>query len=197
MGGQGEDRLALPPPRLGENPLARALARRRSRREFGRRDLSIEEVAALCWAAQGRTASWGGRTAPSAGGLHPLTLSVADARGVWRYHPGRHALDLAAAEDRRARLAAAALGQECVRDAPATFALTADPEVLRPRYRERSERYCALEAGHAAQNLLLAAEALGLAAVPVAAFDDQAVLEALGLAPPALALYLVPAGEPG
>ncbi len=88
-----------------------------------------------------------------------------------------------------------------MRDAPVTFALTADPEVLRPRYRGRSERYCALEAGHAAQDLLLAAEALGPAALPVAAFDDQPVLdalglEALGLAPPALALYLVPAGEP-
>ncbi|HEY6106642.1 MAG TPA: nitroreductase family protein [Anaeromyxobacteraceae bacterium] len=196
MGEQGGERLALPPPRLGETPLARALAGRRSRREFGRRDLSTEALAALCWAAQGRTASWGGRTAPSAGGLHPLRLSVADVRGVWRYHPGRHALELAAAEDRRARLAAAALGQACVRDASAVFALTADPEVLRLRYRARAERYCTLEAGHAAQNLLLAAEALGLAAVPVAAFEDQAVLEALGLAPSALALYLVPAGEP-
>jgi SagB-type dehydrogenase family enzyme len=196
MGAAGGERLALPPPRLGEIALARVLARRRSRREFRHRDLSTEEVAALCWAAQGRTASWGGRTAPSAGGLHPLTLSFADARGVWRYHPGRHALDLDAAGDRRPLLAAAALGQECLLDAPAAFALTADPEVLRPRYRGRSERYCALEAGHAAQNLLLAAEALGLAAVPVAAFDDQAVLAALGLTPPALALYLVPAGEP-
>jgi SagB-type dehydrogenase family enzyme len=195
MGGRGGDRLALPPPRLGATGLAGALARRRSRREFGRRGLAAEALAGLCWAAQGRTASWGGRTAPSAGGLFPLTLSVADARGVWRYHPGEHALELAVAEDRRGRLAAAALGQECVRDAPEVLALTADPEVLRPRYRERSERYCALEAGHAAQNLLLAAEALGLAAVPVAAFDDQAVLAALGLDPAALPLYLVPVGE--
>ena len=39
MGGRGGDRLALPPPRLGAAGLAWALARRRSRREFGRRDL--------------------------------------------------------------------------------------------------------------------------------------------------------------
>ena len=196
MGGKGGGRLELPPPRLGDLPLARSLRERRSRREFGRRDLSVEELASLCWAAQGRTAPWGGRTAPSAGGLFPLTLSLADARGTWRYLPGEHALALAASGDRRPRLAAAALGQECVRDAPAIFALTADPEVLRPRYRGRSERYCALEAGHAGQNLLLAAGALGLAAVPVAAFDDRAVLEALGLPPTALALTLVPVGEP-
>ncbi|HZY02576.1 MAG TPA: nitroreductase family protein [Anaeromyxobacteraceae bacterium] len=114
MGGRGGDRLALPPPRLGAAGLAWALARRRSRREFGRRDVAAEALAGLCWSAQGRTASWGGRTAPSAGGLFYL---------------------------------------------------------------------------------LLAAEALGLAAVPVAAFDDQAVLAALGLDPAVLPLYLVPVGE--
>ena len=187
---------ALPPPELRGPALGALLARRRSRREFGRRPLSEAELASLCWAGQGLTAPWGGRTAPSAAGLFPLTLSLADGRGVWRYVPQSHALALAAAGDRRSRLAAAALGQEFVRAAPATFAVTADPAVLAPRYGSRSLRYCTLEAGHLAQNLLLAAEALGLAAVPVAAFDDGAVLAALGLAAAHLALYLVPAGAP-
>jgi SagB-type dehydrogenase family enzyme len=94
------------------------------------------------------------------------------------------------------RLATAALGQECVAEAPLTIAVTARPSQLSPRYGKRAERYCMLEAGHVVQSVLLMATALGLAAVPVAAFDDEAVLAVLGLRAEHLALYLVPVGAP-
>ncbi|MDH3683219.1 MAG: nitroreductase family protein [Acidimicrobiia bacterium] len=47
--------------------------------------------------------------------------------------------------------------------------------------RPRAGRYVDLEAGHAAQNLLLQANAIDLAAVPIGAFDDGAVAEVLAL----------------
>lgn len=60
----------------------------------------------------------------------------------------------------------------------------------------RRERYCLLEAGHVVQNVLLQAAALGLAGVPVGAFDDGDVLEVVELGGDHLALYLVPVGAP-
>ena len=53
-----------------------------------------------------------------------------------------------------------------------------------------------LEAGHATQNLLLQAVALGLGAVPIGAFDDGQVHEALHLSPGEAPLYLIPVGHP-
>ena len=64
------------------------------------------------------------------------------------------------------------------------------------KYGERGVRYVHMEVGHAAQNVLLAAAALGLAAYPVGAFDDARVGELLQLARGEAALYLVPVGAP-
>jgi SagB-type dehydrogenase family enzyme len=194
--GSGARLDVLPRPDPRSTPLHVIIERRRSRREFGRRELTVAEIGALLWAGQGITSTEGGRAAPSAGALYPITLSVIGARGVWRYVPEEHALSPSEAGDRRAQLAAAALSQEYVAEAPATIAVTARTAVLAAQYGERAERYCALEAGHVAQNVLLMATGLGLAAVPVAAFDDEAVLGVLGLGAGHLPLYLLPVGAP-
>jgi SagB-type dehydrogenase family enzyme len=76
------------------------------------------------------------------------------------------------------------------------FVITATPETTRRKYGERAERYMNMEAGHAAQNLLLQAVALGLASVPVGAFDDAAVSSVLGLGRTECPLYLIPVGAP-
>jgi SagB-type dehydrogenase family enzyme len=125
-----------------------------------------------------------------------VTLTLADGRGVWRYRPRRHDLVEVSAKDRRAHLAAAALGQHFVAEAPATIVITAEPAVLEGRYGDRSVRYCTLEAGHVAQNILLQATALGLASVPVSAFDNDEILAAVDLGREHLALYLVAVGRP-
>jgi SagB-type dehydrogenase family enzyme len=64
------------------------------------------------------------------------------------------------------------------------------------KYGSRAERYCLLEAGHVAQNVLLQATALGLAGVPVGAFDDRRVASTLALPPKLRPVYLVPVGFP-
>jgi nitroreductase len=53
-----------------------------------------------------------------------------------------------------------------------------------------------LEAGHAAQSLLLQAVALGLGGVPIGAFDDDGVQRVLGLAQGEEPVYLIPIGHP-
>ncbi len=195
--GAAGDLIPLPPPRIPRYPgLAEVIAARRSRRDFARRALSAEEISALLWAGQGITSPGGLRAVPSAGALHPMTLVLADESGVFRYRAAGHALERLLAGDRRAALAAAALGQSCVAEAAADVVIGADLERLQPEYRDRSERYCLLEAGHVAQNLLLAAAALGLCAVPVGAFDDRRLHDAAALEEGSLALYLVAVGAP-
>jgi putative hydrolase of the HAD superfamily len=69
-------------------------------------------------------------------------------------------------------------------------------EHLSPKYGEdRSRRYAHMEAGHAAQNLLLQAAALGLAAVPAGAFTDDRVKKVLQLPAGQHPLYLIPVGH--
>jgi nitroreductase len=52
-----------------------------------------------------------------------------------------------------------------------------------------------MDVGHAAQNLLLQAVALGLASVPVGAFNDEAIAEVLALPAEEAPLYLLPVGH--
>jgi SagB-type dehydrogenase family enzyme len=187
---------ALPSPmEVGERSLEEVLAERRSVRQFDGRPVDRADLAQLLWAAQGVTDTDGRRTAPSAGGLYPLELYVADAGGVWRYAAAEHGLLPIVLTDVRAALTTAA-GQESVADAGAVVVITGIEARTGVRYGDRAERYVWLEAGHAAQNLLLQATALGLGAVPVGAFDDDAVARSLELADGERPLYLVPVGHP-
>lgn len=194
--------VPLQPPRLkGTVSIEEALAARRSVRSFSKRPLALEELSQLLWAAQGVTDSRGYRTAPSAGALYPLELFVVAGTvaslpaGVYRYQPREHRLMTVAAGDRRARLAAAALDQPAIREAPAVIAIAAEYGRTTAKYRQRGVRYVHIEAGHAAQNLCLQATALGLGAVVIGAFSDEGVTSVLQGAE-LQSLYLIPVGRP-
>lgn len=189
--------FALPAPRTsGSTSLEEALAARRSVRDFAERALSLDQVGQLLWAAQGVTGASGGRTAPSAGALYPLRLYVVLPERVLLYQPAGHRARVWREGDRRGRLAGASYQRDVVADAPAVVVVAADVAVTRAKYGERAQRYADLEAGHATQNLLLEATALGLGAVPMGSFDDRAVGRAVPLAAGETPLYLVPVGYP-
>jgi len=61
-------------------------------------------------------------------------------------------------------------------------------------YGQRGIRYVYMEAGHAAQNVHLQAEALGLGSVAVGAFDDASVSKVLSLPDYLEPLYMVTVG---
>lgn len=188
----------LPKPRLRSDvSLEEAIARRESVREFAPRLLRREEMSQLLWAAQGLTREWGARSAPSAGALYPLELYVATPEGLFHYLPEGHRLDLLSEDDPRGGLALAALGQEAVEKAAAVFVITAVHARSAVKYGARGDRFVTLEAGHVAQNLLLQAVALGLAAVPIGAFENDEVWAVLELPRKRRPLYLVAVGNPG
>ncbi|OGO19260.1 MAG: nitroreductase [Chloroflexi bacterium RBG_16_48_8] len=191
-------RTSLPTPIMdGELSLERALRNRRSVREFTDEPLSIDEISQLLWAAQGITDPRGYRTAPSAGALYPIELYVVSEEGLSHYDPQDHSLTLIQEGDLRAELCNAALNQEPISEAPVTFVLTVVYERVEVKYGPaRSPRYVHLEAGHAAQNLLLQAVSLDLGATPIGAFEDKRVQSLLGLPSHHEPLYLIPVGRP-
>lgn len=188
----------LPAPRQdGPLSLEAALQRRRSIRSFTREPLRQEQIGQLLWAAQGITNAEGFRTAPSAGALYPLECYVATETALFHYEAVGHRLTQRIAGDQRDALAAAALGQSAVGDAAVVIVISAVHERTARKYgAERARRYAVLEAGHAAQNVLLQAVALGLGAVPIGAFTDREVSALLRLPDGEAPLYLIAVGHP-
>lgn len=199
----GPSVLNLPEPACdGVISLERALASRRSTRDYSSEPLSLEHLSQLLWAAQGITGSDSRfRTAPSAGALHPLEVYVVAAEvkaleaGVYHYLPAEHSLELVSRGDKRADVSTAALSQQAPLRAPAVIAIAAVYSRSSAKYGARANRYVPMDAGHAAQNVLLQATALDLGAVPMGAFDDEQLRKALGASVEEDPLYLIPVGH--
>lgn len=188
--------IVLPTPQLkGALSLEETLAKRRSVREYADQELSLAEIGQLLWAAQGITSPTGQRTAPSAGALYPLEVYVVKRDGVYRYDPSNHQLRAHMRGDMRQALFVAALEQEAVKIAPVDIVIAAVYERLAVKYGDRAPRYAHIEAGHAAQNVLLQAVALNLGAVPIGAFDDVQVQRVLTLPADQQPLYVIPVGR--
>jgi len=200
-----EPNISLPrPSRLGSGSLEQALERAETVRDYSDQPLSLLQVSTILWAAGGRrydSETGASRTYPSAGGIYPLELYlVAGAveglpAGVYRYLWRSHELERLKQGDVRRALALASLLQGFVSRAPASVVLAADFEKTAAKYGERGKsRYVPLDAGHASQNLRLAASALGLGVGIVGAFEDNAVKNILGIKEEPL--LILPLGRP-
>ena len=180
--------VPLPTPLPLTRPLGSVLTDRRSQRDFEPGPVTAAALAALLEAAYGETGSLGEgqplRACPSAGALYPLDVFVAvraaDSldRGLYRFEPSEHGLE---SLGDAAGVAAATANPELAESAAVLVVLAATFWRSRFKYGLRAYRFTLLEAGHAAQNLLLAATALGLAAAPLGGFFDGRMDEALAL----------------
>ena len=187
----------LPDPRTtGTRPLEEAIQSRRSVREFTSDPVSEQDVSQLLWAAQGVTGDQGYRAAPSAGAFYPLETYLITSEGVDHYLVEAHALERVTEGDVRPAIRAVSFDQSCITSAPAVFLFTAVYERTCREYGGRGRMYVHMDVGHAAQNLLLQAETLGLAGVPVAAFDPADLARILALPDEEEPVYLVPIGRP-
>lgn len=193
--------VELPQPRYeSEMSVEEALKSHRSIRSPKDEPLTLTELSQLLWAAQGVTADWGGRTAPSAGATYPLEVYVVvgDVEtledGLYHYNPETHTITKKKQGDLRNELANAALGQDMLRKAPISFILTAVYERTTGGYGERGIRYGHMEVGHVGQNIYLQAESLGLGTVVVGAFHDDMVKDTFDIAEEPL--YIIPIGKP-
>ena len=187
--------LKLPKPILSEGKqLRQDIQERYSNRSFDdKKTLSIEQLSTILWATYGKkiknvdaitSATY---TIPSAGGIYALEIFVVVGRGaseeikegIYHYIKEDHKLRMLSSADKRRELASACLRQRFIEDAPISIVITASPNRMIQRYGKRAERYVTLEAGHAAQNLCLIANDLGLTTVEIGAFIDEGVAKVL------------------
>ena len=185
--------VPLPPPTTtGTISLEKAIGKRRSLRAFRPDPLPTAVIGQLLWAGQGVTSPDGKRAAPSAGALYPLELYVVTPGRVLHYLPDGHRAQTRDATDLRPGLKAAAVGQSTITAAPVVIVVAAVPSRLSERYGAKAEEFVQIEVGHAAQNILLQAAALDLAAVPVGSLDPARAADTLALPPDQTVLYLIP-----
>lgn len=202
--GSAKKTIALPPAgAAGPMSLEAAIQARRTVRRFVSSAIKLEQLGQLLWAAQGITDPYGKKRAvPSGGALYPLDCYVVVGKdgvvglepGAYLYRPGKHAIESVARGERRPQIAEAALGQAWIARAPVLFVITAEYRRITVKYRERGVRYALIEVGSIAQNLFLQAEALGLGAGIVGAFEDKEVARLTGAAPGREPLLIMPVG---
>ena len=166
--------------------LETAIGRRRSRRTYRNKALTLEEVSFLLWATQGVQGEIIGghtyRTVPSAGCRHALETYLAILNvegivsGIYRYLPLSHQLLYEFPEEQLAnKIVDAVFGQPYPGNAALTFIWTAIPYRMEWRYGLAAHRVIAIDAGHVCQNLYLACEAIGARTCAIGAYDQEAV----------------------
>jgi SagB-type dehydrogenase family enzyme len=187
--------VELPAPELdGAMTLEQALHERRSRREFAPAELPLATIGQLFWAGQGITDDRGYRTAPSAGARYPLELYAVTATEVLHYVPAGHRVERRSDTGTLTRLGDVAFGQDYLSTAPAVLIVAGVDGRTEVEYGALGSDFVEREAGHAAQNILLQATALELAALPIGGFDPAAVARLLALPPGYEVIYLLPVG---
>jgi SagB-type dehydrogenase family enzyme len=190
--------IQLSEPNLtGSLSLEKVLYKRRSVRQFSPKELTFSLIGQLVWAGQGITDSVGGlRTVPSSGAMYPLTLYVAINDGLFVYSPQNHSLEQVLNRDIRNSLAEAALNQKVIADAACDIIIAGSARELMSRFQNESRKYMILEAGHAAQNILLQAVGLKLGSVPIGGFDVNRVRNLCQMGRDMEPLYIISVGYP-
>ena len=178
--------------RFATQPLAKAIIHRESVRRYSDASFTLEELSLLLWATQGVRKTMGPavalRAVPSAGARHALETYVVVNRvdglpvGLYRYLPFDGQLaQLLTGRNIGLEAARACLGQGFVAASAATFFWTAIPARMEWRYDLAAHKVIALDAGHVGQNLYLACQGIGAGACCIAAYDQQACDQLLGI----------------
>jgi len=198
--------IALPSPSYkGTVSVEEALKARRTHRSFQSRPLTLKQFSQILWGAYGVSAQKYGsflKTAPSAGALYPLDIYGVVGQGgvetltpgIYHFRPENHALELVIQGDLRAEVARQSLQQMWMAKAPLMLVITGEYNRSSIKYGPRGVTYTHIEAGHVGQNIFLQAEAIGLKAGIVGAFNNQQIIRAMGLSTSHDPLLIMPVG---
>lgn len=171
--------------------LMQALQKRHSTREYNTsKTITDRTLSNLLWAACGYNRPEEKRiTAPSALNTQDILVYVCRKDGAYRYDPDANSLVQVSSEDLRP---AVAHRQDFAKSAPVCLVLVSD----QGKFRQPNIEMGALDAGYVSQNICLAATAIGLATVPRATMDKEALAKGLGLTENQVPLLNHPVGWP-
>lgn len=172
--------------------LMQAMSNRKSDREFADKQLSLEELSSLLWAANGVNRENGKRTAPSAVNAQDIDVYVCMASGAYLYDAKKNQLQRITTDDIRSAVA----GNQQVM-APVFLVMIADlsryPERISSD-RARCELMANVDAGYVSGNIGLYCAAANLVTVPRATMDKVALKKALKLTDSKLPIINNPVG---
>jgi len=185
--------IQLPKPRLeGGKPLMQALAARSTSREFGDRELPLQVLSDLLWAADGiNRPDTGKRTAPSAMNVQNIDIYAALKSGLYMYDAKGHCLKPVLSDDVRA----ATGRQEFVKAVPLNLVYVADLAKVSGGTDEDKILYSAAHVGFIGQNVYLFCASAGLNAWFYGT-DREGLAKALNLRPGQRVLYGQAVGFP-
>jgi nitroreductase len=172
-------------------PLMEALAVRASVRDFSEKELSLQDISDLLWAADGMSRPAENKsTAPSAMNAHDIRIYVFTKDGAYLYDSPKHHLLPVLAGDFRSQLmmarpprpaAASAPPPPPPSNPPLQIVLVSDGERFTRGDPGRKLEWGALDAGIVSQNISLFCAATGLKTVPRALLDKARIKELLAL----------------
>lgn len=155
--------IDLPRPKTdGGKPFMQVLSERKSQRAFSPKELPLQMLSDLLWAASGiNRPDTNGRTAPTAKNLQEIDIYVALRDGLYLYDPVNHQLVLVSADDIRALTGM----QEFVAEAPVNLVFVADHLKMEGLTGDQKTFYSATDTGFISQNVYLFCASEGLATV--------------------------------
>jgi SagB-type dehydrogenase family enzyme len=168
----------------------KALSDRRSDRAYAEKALSLQDLSDLLWAANGINRPDGKRTAPSALNKQDIDIYVIMKEGAYLYDAKSNSLQPVAKGDHRGAVAG---GQDFVKTAPVSLVLVSDLSRF-GKITDHVKLMAAVDAGCVSQNINIFCSAVGLATVPRASMDMNALKQILKLTENQLPLMNNPVG---
>ena len=160
------------------------------------KDVSLENLSTVLWAATGLNRGEKGWTVPMAMGMEPyVKIYVARADGTFLYDWRTHALKEVSKEDVRGRIGK----QDFVAKAPCTLIFVSDSAALSRKFKDDDgEEFAAVAAGAMTQNVYLASGALGIGTRYIRSARDDEIERILSLRDDDDVLCIMPMGvRPG
>lgn len=164
----------------GGKPLMQALKDRKTMREFSSKELPLQVISDMLWAACGiNRPESGHRTAPSAMNMQEIDIYVAKADGLYLFDAKENMLIPVLTEDIRALTGK----QPFVKDAPINLIYVADLSKMSRLSAGDIDFYAAVDTGFISQNVYLYCASVGLATVVRGSIDKPALAKAMKLRP--------------
>ena len=171
----------------------KALSDRMSVREYDSKELSLQDLSDLLWAANGINRPDGRRTAPTASNRQEIDVYAIRQDGAYFYDAQAHSLKPVAAGDFRAAVAGQ---QDFVKTAPVCLLIVINLEKLGDPTAEQTKLMGSVDAGIVSQNINIFCSAVGLVTVPRASMDQAELCKVLKLSNTQLPLMNNPVGYP-
>jgi len=170
--------MLLGPQMENDKPLMQALKERKTQRDFSSKDLPLQVISDLLWAANGINRPLSGyRTAPSTMNMQEIDIYVAKSDGLYLYVAKENILKRVLTEDIRGLTGK----QLFVKKAPINLIFVADLAKMGKTSGDDTLFYAATDTGFISENVYLYCASVGLATVVRGWIDKPELSKAMKL----------------